>query len=156
MFKIKEIFNIGYAFELLVSEDGFTLNKVQLNSADPGMVEKNEVKIAESYFKLQAVHLLYDLFFSKSHLGGTNVAEFDKVVLFLVEFERYRFDVMTFQTKLLSYETIYDRYEKNTDLYSAYLPRLIDSDLLSNYKKLSNSSELENNCAGLEKMGSRC
>jgi hypothetical protein len=154
MLKIKNIFSATYAVSILLSEDGFTLNKVQLSEkADKYQKEKNQVKVAASYFKIEIVKLLFELFFSKSIIETESPQVFEELFLFLVGFEEYRFKVMTFQTRLLSYDLVYNNFIRKSDLFTYYLERLLeatwfkenlqDNDLQENYMEIKEKIETQ-------------
>jgi hypothetical protein len=152
MLKIRNIFSINYALSILLSEDGFTLNKVQLEKrGDNFQKEKNKVKVAASFFKVEIVKLLFELFFSKTPIEVDSSQLFDELLHFLIGFEEYRFKVMTFQTKLLSYRVIYKKFVRRSDIFTYYQERLAeaswfqdnlkDDDLESNYSNVMEKIE---------------
>jgi hypothetical protein len=141
--KIKEVLSINYAFQIFCSEDGFTLNKVQIDEKEAVLLkDKVELKLAISYFKLQIVKLLYELFFKDSLLSTVDTSVFIKSFFFLMQFERYRFKVMTFQTRIMSYRTVYEKFESNHTLFASFLERFLNS---QQFKDGLQNTELKEN-----------
>lgn len=120
MLKIKYILSIGYAMRILVEEDGFTLNTIQLSSTQKHMQDRVAVKKAMSFFKVQSVQLFYDLFFAKFNVTDN----LDDLMRFLIVYEEYRFRVMSSETSLLSYESIFKMFVKESDIFTFFLERL--------------------------------
>lgn len=143
MLKIKNIFSIEYAMDLMIQEDGFTLNKLQLDTSSKYMQDRVVVKKAMSFFKIQSMQLFYDLFFTKSNVEVV----LDDVLKFLIGYEEYRFKVMSTDTSLLSYQSLYDMFVKESDIFTFFIERLLkaswfrqnlgDKDLIENYTGLA-------------------
>ena len=148
--KIRELLSVQYAFHVFCSEDGFTLNKIQLENSSMLLIDKNMVKVANSYFKIHVIKLFFELYFSKGSILDTT--ELSKSFSFLIELEKYRFKFLTIDSKLLSYKTVHEMFESDTSLFTSFLYKFSTSDqfkkaletleLKDNYKMASKQSEL--------------
>jgi hypothetical protein len=125
MVKIKEIFSLNYAFEILFSQDGFTLNKGQINPK-PGQEQEMISWIkANSYLKIQAIGLFQKLFFNPISLKSIRVIEYSDLLIGLLAFENFRFEVLDFKTMILGYPHILDLYESDQTTDAEYQKMLM-------------------------------
>lgn len=114
---------------------------------------KKHFRESNSYFKLHVVELLYDLFFTKSYLSTIKLDEDYRSILFLMEFESFRFKIMNFQTEFISYPVFYNMFESSQDIYPSYLMNFLESNffrkgledevLKENYKQMESQSSFK-------------
>lgn len=125
MVKIKEIFSLKYAFEILYSQDGFTLNKGQLKPENKQQVDMIRWVKANSYLKVQSIQLFKMLFFSPSSLKTIRVVEYSELLLELLAFEKFRFEVLDYQTVIQSYPDLLNLFESDRTTDAEYQKRLM-------------------------------
>lgn len=125
MIKIKEIFSLNYAFEILFSQDGFTLNKGQVDPTAPEQKEMISWVKANSYLKIQAIGLFQKLFFNPNSLKSIRVIEYSDLLIGLLGFENFRFEVLDFKTMILGYPDVLHLYESDQTTDSEYQKKLM-------------------------------
>lgn len=152
--KIKEVFKLNYAFDIMMLEDDFTsrFNMGQKGQVNIKSKNKSIVKMATSYLKSHAVVFLKDVYFNQTILSNTPMKELEHSISQLVNLELMRFSSMSFQTQFLNYSDIYRKFDSDLDLFSGYMLHLVHSEL---FKQNMDEADMKENYQQIQQMG-RC
>ena len=123
--KIRELFSIPYALTLMTAEDGFIMAAIHKKSSDGFSLKKSNLRMSSAYLKLHIVDLFATLYFNKTYLNTLRLEDFSESLKFLIEFEAYRFKVMNFQTDFLSYKPLFEKFDRNRELFHTFLEHLL-------------------------------
>lgn len=145
--KIKEVFRLKYAFDLMMLDDIYTSRPGATAQVPTGSKTNTLVRMAASYLKTQSVVFFRDVYFNQTVLGTWSMRELETAMASLVQLETMRFSSMGFQTQFISYAAIHQQFDRRLDLYSGYLLHLVhselfqqntaDPDMHDNYQKIA-------------------
>lgn len=149
--KIKEVFKLKYAFDLMMLDDMYTNRPSIVLKGQVSSKTKNLVKMATSYLKTYAVVFFKDVYFNQAVLGTCSMKELEVLLNALIHLETMRFSSMSFQTQFLNYATVHENFDSDLDLYSGYLLHLVHSEL---FKENTEDPDMKDNYQQIATIGS--